>query len=366
MRLAALDAALAEADAAAFVHVGPPDDPTVRSLSGAALSCDAAVVYDGETTVVPARAVPDHVELRADATVLESTSAPGEHAAELVADRANRRVLTPRTIPHDAALYLERAGVDVASTDAHERARERKTDAELDAVEAAQAAARSGMAAASSLLADASGDPLADDDGPVTTDRVRHVANAAMATAGANPAGNTVVLGDGASSTEDRALSATDPVAVRVAPRFGGFHGLLARTFVADTDGGWERRATLACERAIDMGVDFVEPGETTADAAAGEVTAELGSYGFPPTATASDVYGVGLERRERPVGGDALEPGAVVALEPTLDGEAGGDADSDAVVWLADLAIVTEDGAELLESFSRSVVPHSAVPNTP
>ncbi|MXR22033.1 hypothetical protein [Halobacterium bonnevillei] len=37
MRTAALDGALADAGADAFVFVGPPDDPLVRYLSGASL-----------------------------------------------------------------------------------------------------------------------------------------------------------------------------------------------------------------------------------------------------------------------------------------------------------------------------------------
>ena len=367
MRSAALDAALAEADAAAFVHVGSPGGPTIRFLSGASLPCAAGVVYDGAVTLVPERALPDEAAVDDDVTVRDPSSNPGERVADLVSGR----VLTPRTIPHDAALYLERSGVGVASTDAHLRARERKTGAELAAIEDAQAAAESGVAAAASLLAGAgvegsttnddnsiASETLADGDGPVTAERVRRATNAAMASAGANPAGNTVVVGGDAPSTRDSPLPASDPVAVRVAPRVQGHHGLLARTFVADSDGGWERRATLACERAIDAGVGFVDPGETTAEAAAGEVTAELGSYGFPPAVASGGVHGVGLERRERPVGEDVLEPGAVVALEPTLDGD-GGDG---AVVWLADLAVVTENGAELLGSFPRSVVPRSAV----
>ncbi|WP_232687252.1 M24 family metallopeptidase [Halobacterium zhouii] len=366
MRLAALDAALAEADAAAFVHAGSAGDSTIRFLSGVALPCETVVVYDEDSVMlVPACSLPEHVEPKDGVTVLDPAPSPAERAAELADGLDGRRVLTPRDIPHDAALYLEQAGLTVASTDAHLRARERKTDAELDAVADAQAAAEAGMAAAASLLADASesGDGLTDESGAVTAARVRRAANVAVAEAGANPAGNTVVLGGGtAVESEDSALSATDPVAVRVAPRVRGYHGLLARTFVADSDGGWERRATLACERAIEMGLDFVDPGETTADAAAGEVAAELGSYGFPPTDASGDVYGVGLDRRERPVGEHALEPGAVVALEPRLDGDAddSGAGDRRETVWLADLAVVAADGAERLGSFPRSVVPQS------
>ncbi|MCG1001977.1 MULTISPECIES: M24 family metallopeptidase [Halobacterium] len=337
MRPAVLDSALADASADAFVVVGPADDPLVRAFSGAALPCRAAVVYAGRVAVVPERPLPDYVTVRADVSVLDPVATPAERLPDLVADS----VLAPRSLPHDAALYLENAGVDVASTDAHLRARERKTDGELAALRDAQAAAEAGVAAAAKLLSEAADDPLADDAGDVTAERVRRSANAAMARAGADP--ETVVAAEGS-------IGASDPVPIRVTPRVDDYHGCLARTFVADSDGGWERRATLAGEYAVDAGIDIVDIGETTVAAAAEEVTAELGSYGFPPTAGTGTVHGVGLERRERPESEDAIEAGAVLAVRAELDAEK--------TVWVADLAVATEDGVERVGAFPRSVVP--------
>ncbi|WP_336035261.1 M24 family metallopeptidase [Halobacterium yunchengense] len=337
MRRGAFDGALADAGADAFVHAGPAGEPTVSHLAGERLPCRAAVVYGGRVAVVPERPLPDRVVVRGDVTVLDSEPTPAERLPDLVGDS----VLAPRTLPHDAALYLEHAGVEVASTGAHERARERKTDAELDAVRAAQAAAEDGMAAAAALLANARGDPLADEHGEITAERVRRAANAAVAAAGADP--ETVVAAEGA-------IAASDAVPVRVTPRADGYSGWLARTFVADSDGGWERRATLAAEYAVDAAVDVVDVGETTAAAAAEEATAELGSYGFPPTEGCGGVHGVGLERRERPGGDDAIEAGAVLAVRADLDAEQR--------VWAADLAVATGEGVERVGSFPHSVVP--------
>ncbi|GAA0265202.1 M24 family metallopeptidase [Halobacterium noricense] len=337
MRPAVLDSALADASADAFVFVGPAGDPLVRALSDAALPCRAAVVYAGRVAVVPERPLPDYVSVHDDATVLDPAATPAERLPGLVGDS----VLAPRTLPHDAALYLDNAGVNVSSTDAHLRARERKTGGELAALRDAQAAAEDGMAAAAALLANAAGDPLADDAGDVTAERVRRIANAAMAQAGANP--ETVVAADGP-------IAASDPVPIRVTPQIDGYHGWLARTFVADSDGGWERRATLAGEYAVDAGIDIVDVGETTVDAAADEVTAELGSYGFQPTAGTGTVHGVGLERRELPAGDDVIEPGAVLTVRAELDGEK--------TVWVADLGVATDDGVERVGDFPRSVVP--------
>jgi Xaa-Pro aminopeptidase len=342
MRTAAFDDALADAGADAFVFAGPPDDPLVRYLSGASLPVRAAVVYAGRVAVVPERPLPDRVSVSEDVTVLDPAPTPAERLPDLVGDA----VLAPRTLPHDAALYLEGAGVDVTSTTAHLAARARKTDAELEAVRAAQHAAERGLAAAAALLAsadDAVGNPLRDEHGDVTAERVRRTANAAMVAAGATP--ETAVGADGP-------LDAADPVPIRVTPRVRGYHGWLTRTFVADSDGGWERRATLASEYAVDAAIDVVDVGETTAAEAAAEATAELGSYGFPPSAGTGRVHGVALERRERPVGDDDLDPGAVLAVRAELDDET--------AVWVADLAVVTRDGVERVGDFPRSVVPRT------
>ncbi|MFB6270047.1 MAG: M24 family metallopeptidase [Halobacterium sp.] len=339
MRAAVFDGALADAGADAFVFVGPAGDPLVRYVSGASLPCRAAVVYGGRVAVVPERPLPERVAVRDDVTVLDPEATPAQRLPGLVADS----VLTPRDVPHDAALYLENDGVEVSSTDAHLRARSRKTDSERAAVRDAQAVAERGMAAAAALLASADGDTLADEDGEVTAERVRRTANAAMAEAGATP--ETVVGADGA-------LAASEPVPVRVTPRVDGYQGFLARTFVADSDGGWERRATLASEYAVDAAIDVVDVGETTATAAAEEATAELGSYGFPPTAGRGRVHGVGLEARERPAGDDVIETGSVLAVRAELD--------DDHPVWVADLAVATADGVERVGDFPRSVVPRT------
>jgi len=339
MRSAVLDRALADAGADAFVHVGPPDDPLIRYLSGAALPCRAAVAYAGRVAVVPERALPDRLALRGDVSVLDPEPTPAKRLPGLVADG----VLAARTLPHDAALYLENAGVEVSSTTAHEDARAVKTDSERETIEAAQEAAEAGVAAAAALLAGADGNPLEDGAGVVTAERVRRAANAAMAADGATP--ETVVGADGA-------LAASEPVPVRVTPAVDGYRGLLARTFVADSDGGWERRATLAGEYAVDAGLDILDPGETTVDEVADEAVAELGSYGFPPSAGSATVHGVGLEAREAPTGDATVDPGAVLGVTAALDDEG--------AVWVADVAFVGADGAERVGDFPRSVVPRA------
>lgn len=340
MRLSVLDGALADADATAFVHVAHAGDPTLHALSGAAVPTRAAVVYDGTRTLLPDRPLPGSLDLHDDVTVRDPVDRPARRLPDFVGDT----VLAPRTIPHDAALYLEETGVTLTSTDAHERAREAKSASARETLRAAQRAAEAGTNAAAERIANASGDPLADEEGRVTAERVRRAANAAIARAGADPAGNTVVDATGP-------LDPHATVPIRLAPSVDGYHGLLARTFVPESDGGWERRATLACEYAVDAAMDVVDVGDTTAAAAASEAAAELGSYGFPPTAGSAAVHGVGLERREAPVSEDTIEPDAVLAVSTELD--------ADDTVWIADVGVVTESGVERIGEFPRSVVPN-------
>jgi len=352
MRSAAFDSALADAGADAFVHAGPPGDPTVSYLTGAPLPCRAAVVYGGRVAVVPGRPLPEHVSVREDATVLDPQAVPAKRLPDLVADA----VLAPRTIPHDAALYLEDDGVEVSSTTAHERARSRKTARETEALREATAAAEAGLEAAAGLLAaaDQSGGALTEAGETLTAERVRRVANAGVAVEGASA--ETTVQPRGA-------VAPGDPLRVEVAATVDGYRAPVFRTFVPDTDGGWDRRATLGCEYGVEAAWEIVDPGETTATRAGSEATAELASLGFPPETTAVDVHGVGLERRESPAGGDALAEGAVVSVTATAEpDEANGGseeaADGLGPVGVSDVAVVTADGAERVGAFPRSVVP--------
>jgi Xaa-Pro aminopeptidase len=352
MRSGAFDSALADAGADAFVHAGPPGDPVVSYLAGAPLPCRAAVVYGGRVAVVPGRPLPDHVAARDDVSVLEPAATPAERLPGLVADA----VLAPRTIPHDAALYLEGEGVDISSTAAHERARRRKTDGELASLRDAVAAAEAGLEAAAGLLADANaaGETLAENDEPVTAERVGRAADAAVAGEGAAPETTAQPAGQ---------VDPGTPLHVEVAASVDGYRAPVFRTFVPDTDGGWDRRATLGCEYGVEAALEVVEPGETSATRAGSEATAELASLGFPPETTEVDVHGVGLERREAPTAEDALGEGAVVSVSATAEpDEANGGGEEAAAdlgpVGVSDVAVVTDEGAERVGSFPRSVVP--------
>jgi Xaa-Pro aminopeptidase len=328
MRAAVLDSALTDAGADAVVHAGPPGDPVVSYIAGERLPCRAAVVYGGRVALVPKRDLPERVSLPGDVTVLDPEPVPSRRLPDLVAGS----VLAPRTIPHDAALYLEQDGVSVSSTDAVARARRVKTDAERSRIGDAQAAAEAGVTAAAGVLAE---------NGDAPAGRVRRAANAAVAQADATA--ETVVAVDG-----ERAAS--DPVRVRVAARTGDYWGELSRTFAPDSDGGVERRATLAAEYAVDAALDVAEAGESTTGDLAEEAVAELGSYGFDGEQATVDVRDIGLARREQPDRDGVVPKGAVLVVTVSVAGDAG--------VRVGDTAFVTADGADRVGSFPRSVVP--------
>ena len=374
--------ALATRDATAFVHVGTAEDPILRYLSGASdVDGELAVCVTSEQAMLFA---PDAPEAAREAfpgdRVLPGGGAipTGERVAVALADLGRSgTVLAPRTIPHDAALYLEDAGFEVASSTAVADARVAKTDAERLRQRTVQAAADAAVGRARTVLRESereSGDghghgghghAHAADDGhdprddhlvfegmAVTTERVRREVASELAGAGVDP--GVVAVGAGADATprSDAAVHPGEPVVLALAPRDrDGYHGRVVRTLVVDGDGGWTRRAQLAADGGVNAALAELEPGVDLA-AVEREGAAELTAYGFDDPASTFDAHGVGLARRERPLDSEATVPeGAVVALDATVDGP-------DGVVRVADLAVVTDDGAEQVGTADRSLTP--------
>lgn len=363
-------------EATAFVHVGRPADPTMRALARFAGPDDPLGVafVDGDTLLFPPAAFLADAGRRfpGDAVVdpgsLEAPSV-AEGVAEFLADRHDGgTVLAPRHLPHDAALFLEQAGFELASSDVVDRVRYAKTPAEVDRVRRVQAAAESAMGRVADVLAEATanGSELRYDDAPLSTERLRRIANAALASEGVESAGNTTVAaGKGAARLRfggDVPVRAGDTVVVDLTPRGPqGYHTDFARTFVVDTDGGWDRRAHVAVEEGLDAGIETARPGERAA-AVHQAVAGEIHTFGFPTDPsrdvgfTHDAVHGIGLARREAPTpeGGHTLEPGVVLAIEGGVyDPTEGG-------VRLEEPVLVTEDGAEPLTDASRSLRPEN------
>ncbi|WP_435361323.1 M24 family metallopeptidase [Haloarchaeobius sp. DFWS5] len=353
---------LQDRDACAFVHVGTEVDPTLRYLGRTGgVPGELAVVVTEEQSLLLAPDAPDAATetFPGDQVLPAGSNIPtGKRVATVLDDLGlSGTVLSPQHVPHDAALYLEQAGFDVASSGVVAEARQVKTDPERLRQTTVQSAACAGMRRIAAVLDEAheheDGAPLHWEDAPLTALRLRREANAAMAKQGVHP--GSTAIGIGTNPTTPRssgAVWAGETVVVDLAPHGpDGYHGRLARTFVVDGDGGWTRRAQLAVEGALDAALAELGPGET-ADLVATELEAEVAAYGFDSKRVAG--YGVGLAPREPPAltDVDSLEAGTVLALDASVsDPEEG-------TVRLADLVEVTDEGAKLLGAFPRSLVP--------
>lgn len=368
-----LTSSVAETDAAAFVHVDDRRDPDFSYCAGAARPerRSAFVLTADETVLCVPEAIAPSAERRFPGDAVRAFDPdrrhPGLAAAEALADCGiEGTVLTPPAIGHDAALYVERAGYELASTDAVTKAREQKTDTELERIERAQEIAGEGLGRARSVLGEATvdGERLVRAGETLTTQRLRREVDAAMAELGGDPARNTKVgVGgppvDPEAGDEDIRLRPAATIIVSVAPReTAGYHGRLARTLVVDGDGGWERRANVAVRNAREAALAELADGSGAAPASVrGEIVAELGAYGFddgPESEIVVDELGggVGLERREAPrlSSSGELRAGTALAIRPGLSDPERGH------VELADVAVVREDGVDLLGDRSTSM----------
>lgn len=140
-------------------------------------------------------------------------------------------------------------------------------------VAAALSAAEAGLVAAATRLDGAAvvDGRLYTDGEPLTATRLEDAASEAAGGVAASVASVETPRGT---------LRPGEPIVVTLDPRVDGNTTPLARTFVADGSGGWERRAAVAVEMAHDAVRRAIEPG-VPARRVVDEAVAELGAYGL-------------------------------------------------------------------------------------
>jgi Xaa-Pro aminopeptidase len=244
-----------------------------------------------------------------------------------------------------------------------------KTDPEIEHVERAQRANEAAMRAAEELLADAEVEDgtLHRGDDPLTSERVKEEIEVTLLRHGCGLDETIVASGTDAAEPHERGsgpIGADDPVIVDIFPRDKEtkYHADMTRTFCRGTPDEAVEEFYAATEAALDAALDAIEPGATgeAVHDAACDVYEERGYPTLRSDESAetgfihSTGHGVGLDVHELPrlgPGGEELEPGHVVTVEPGLyDPDVGG-------VRIEDLVVVTEDGYRNLTDYGREWV---------
>ncbi|WP_123620640.1 Xaa-Pro peptidase family protein [Halorubrum sp. CSM-61] len=379
MNRARLDDRLADLDTDGYLIDASQDDANQLYLSGFTGPDPFLTLYaDGEIHVLVGGLEYGRAKKEANADTVErhadydyeygGREARNDMYARFVRDKGVQSVSMPPRGPVGTADALRDRGIGV-TVDGDDRlgeVRAVKTDAEVDAIREAQRANEAAMRAAEELIAgaDVAGDGddaetgvLLRDGEPLTSERVTEEIEVTLLRRGCALDQTIVAGGAQAADPHDRGsgpLRANEAIIVDIFPRSKAtkYNADMTRTFCVGEPSDRLREWYDLTERALDAALDAVEPGATGEDvhAAACEVYEDAGEPTFrtdPETETGfihSTGHGVGLDVHESPrlaSGGEELEPGHVITVEPGLyDPDVGG-------VRIEDIVVVTEDGYE-------------------
>ncbi len=245
-----------------------------------------------------------------------------------------------------------------------------KTDEELEHIFEAQKANEKAMAAAEELLSAATvgGDGTLRYEGePLTSEAVKAEIEMTLLEHGCSLDETIVACGQSAADPHDRGsgpLHANESIIIDIFPQSKAtkYHADMTRTFCHGEPSETIREWYDLTQEAKEAALAAVEPGVTGEDvhAAACDVyeAAGIPTLRADPTAETGFIHstghGIGLEVHELPkvsTGGEALEPGHVITIEPGLyDPDVGG-------VRIEDLVVVTEDGYENYTNYDEQLV---------
>lgn len=285
---------------------------------------------------------------------------------DFLADRGVESIAVPERFPLGTADGLREQGIDVRvdREDVLYAIRSIKRSDELDNVRRAQRANETAMAAAETLLSEATvrDGTLYHEGEPLTAERVKAEIEIALLRHGCALDETIVAGGEQAADPHNRGsgpLPAGEPIIVDIFPQDKAtkYCSDMTRTFCKGQPSETAREWFELTEQALTAALDAVEPGATGADvhAAACAVYEDAGHSTLrtdPTTETGfihSTGHGVGLEVHEKPSlnpRGETLEAGNVITVEPGLyDPEVGG-------VRIEDIVFVTEDGYENITDY--------------
>ncbi len=284
------------------------------------------------------------------------------------------RAVIPPGFPTELADYLRAAGVELTvERDLFEYRRRKKTSTQVEGIRRAQRAADAASAAIAEVLrgAQISGDRVLFEGKPLTSERLKAAASAAVTASGCSAEdfivahGAQTCIGHHHGSGE---IAPGEPITVDIWPRDAATacYTDMTRTFVAGEVDDELREYHRLCEAALEQALEAIRPGVLASEVyrVAAEVFEEAGQPTLlskkPGTVLDEGFFhrlghGVGLEVHEPPYlspAGEEIVAGDVLAVEPGCYRQGFGG------VRLEDTVLVTDDGVEVFGSHPYELEP--------